>query len=159
MSESAIQSLLQQCPDIMKESADDYVIVGHRVSPKDMDDLDVTVYGCRIIIPMMVVPGQTEQRSLDDVTSSDSPCADDSPHDLVPFDMALHGDDPHGAVFLTTWGFHSKYRLLRHWRFRSSVCLICKMDGLVGDPESVSTVSAGSWFQIWRCPFSYVSEL
>lgn len=64
MSESAVKSLLQQCPDMTRKTADDYVIIGcggHRVSPKDMYDLDVTVYGCRMIIPTMVVPGQTEQ--------------------------------------------------------------------------------------------------
>lgn len=64
MSESAVKSLLQQCPDMTRKTADDYVIIGcggHRVSPKDMYDLDVTVYGCRMIIPTMVIPGQTEQ--------------------------------------------------------------------------------------------------
>lgn len=67
MSESAAESLLQQCPDIIRDAADDYVIVGcggRRVSPRDMYDIDVTVYGCRMIIPVMVVPGQTEQMIL-----------------------------------------------------------------------------------------------
>lgn len=64
VSESSIESLLQQCPDITNRSADDYVIIscdGHHVSPKDMYNLDVEVYGCRMMIPMMVVPNQTEQ--------------------------------------------------------------------------------------------------
>ncbi|KAK0130982.1 Retrovirus-related Pol polyprotein from transposon 412 [Merluccius polli] len=67
ISESAVESLLQQCPDMTRDTADDYVIVGcggHRVSPKDMYDLDVTVYGCRMVVPVMVVPGQTEQMIL-----------------------------------------------------------------------------------------------
>jgi hypothetical protein len=67
ISESAVESLLQQYPDMKRDTADDYVIVGcggHRVSPKDMYDLDVTVYGCRMIVPVMVVPGQTEQMIL-----------------------------------------------------------------------------------------------
>ncbi|KAK0137580.1 Retrovirus-related Pol polyprotein from transposon 412 [Merluccius polli] len=67
ISESAVESLLQQYPDMTRDTADDYVIVGcggHRVSPKDMYDLDVTVYGCRMVVPVMVVPGQTEQMIL-----------------------------------------------------------------------------------------------
>ncbi|KAJ3588942.1 hypothetical protein NHX12_010283 [Muraenolepis orangiensis] len=47
ISESAVESLLQQCPDMKRDTADDYVIIGcggHHVSPKDMYDLDVTVY-------------------------------------------------------------------------------------------------------------------
>lgn len=67
ISVSSAKSLLQQCPVLTRVTADDYVIIGcggHRVSPTDMYDLDVTVYGCRMIIPAMVVPGQTEQMIL-----------------------------------------------------------------------------------------------
>lgn len=66
VSESDIQSLLHQCPDIMKQIADDYVIVGcagHRGSHKDIYDLDFMVYGCRMM--PIIVPGQTEQMILD----------------------------------------------------------------------------------------------
>lgn len=50
-----------------RDTANGYVIIGcggHRVSPKDMYDLDVAVYGCRMIVPVMVVPGQTEEMIL-----------------------------------------------------------------------------------------------
>lgn len=51
----------------MKRYSADVVIVGcggHQVTPKALYDLDVTVYGCKIIIPALVVPGQAEEMIL-----------------------------------------------------------------------------------------------
>lgn len=67
ISESAEQRLLQHKPDIQKFSANDVVIIGcggHRVNPKTMYELELSVYSCRLIIPVLVIPGQTEDLIL-----------------------------------------------------------------------------------------------
>lgn len=76
VSESAVESLLQQCPDTRKDTADDYVIIGcggHRAFPKDMYDLDATVYGCRMIIPAEMILGSNAiKHILTQLKSTDS---------------------------------------------------------------------------------------
>ena len=63
LSEAAEARLRQAMPDIKSYSAENIVIIscgGHQVTPKAMYDLDVTVYGCRMVIPALVVPGQAD---------------------------------------------------------------------------------------------------
>ncbi|KAL0152835.1 hypothetical protein M9458_051856, partial [Cirrhinus mrigala] len=63
ISESAEESLLKSNPDMTSQSAQDVVIVGcggHHVTPTAVYDFKATVYGCSMIIPALVVPGQTE---------------------------------------------------------------------------------------------------
>ncbi|RXN14312.1 interleukin-1 receptor accessory -like 1-A isoform X3 [Labeo rohita] len=67
ISESAEESLLKSNPDMTSQSAQDVVIVGcggHRVTPTAVYDLKATVYGCSMIIPALVVLGQTEEMIL-----------------------------------------------------------------------------------------------
>uniref|UniRef100_A0A3B1J1Z4 Gypsy retrotransposon integrase-like protein 1 n=1 Tax=Astyanax mexicanus TaxID=7994 RepID=A0A3B1J1Z4_ASTMX len=63
LSESAESSLLQQNPDMVKYSADDIIIFGcggQSVTPKALYNVEMTVYDCRMLIPVLVVPGQTD---------------------------------------------------------------------------------------------------
>lgn len=67
LSEAAEASLLASTSTFTKSSADDVVIIGcggHRVTPTAMYDLSVCVYGCKLIIPVLVVPGQTDEMIL-----------------------------------------------------------------------------------------------
>lgn len=67
LSEAAEASLLASALTLTKCSADDVVIIGcggHRVTPTAVYDLSVCVYGCRMIIPMLIVPGQTDEMIL-----------------------------------------------------------------------------------------------
>ncbi|XP_041960335.1 uncharacterized protein LOC121718947 [Alosa sapidissima] len=67
LSEFAEASLLRCSPDITKQSAHNIVIVGcggHRVSPTAIYDLQVSMYGCSMTVPTLVVPGQTEEMIL-----------------------------------------------------------------------------------------------
>lgn len=67
ISESAEERVLKNIPDMTSQSAEDIVIVGcggHRVAPTAVYDLKATVYGCSMIIPALVVPGQTEEMIL-----------------------------------------------------------------------------------------------
>ncbi len=67
ISKSAEESLLKSNPDMTSQSAQDIVIVGcggHQVTPTAVYDLKATVYGCHMIIPSLVVPGQTEEMIL-----------------------------------------------------------------------------------------------
>ena len=67
LSLSAEARLIECVPNLRAQLADDVVIVGcggHEVSPKAMYELEVTVYGCRMIIPVLVVPGQTDDMIL-----------------------------------------------------------------------------------------------
>ncbi|XP_030604464.1 uncharacterized protein LOC115793557 [Archocentrus centrarchus] len=63
----ADRKLSQSIPDIDRKSAEDFVIIGcggHFVTPSAMYDLTVSVYGFRVIIPVLVVPGQTDDMIL-----------------------------------------------------------------------------------------------
>ena len=67
LSEAAGMKLSQSTPNITKNSAEGYVIVGcggHLVTPCAMYDLTVSVYGYRVIVPVLVVPGQTNDMIL-----------------------------------------------------------------------------------------------
>ncbi|XP_030606074.1 uncharacterized protein LOC115794610 isoform X2 [Archocentrus centrarchus] len=67
VSEMADRKLSQSIPDIDRKSAEDFVIIGcggHFVTPSAMYDLTVSVYGFRVIIPVLVVPGQTDDMIL-----------------------------------------------------------------------------------------------
>ncbi|KAK0155302.1 hypothetical protein N1851_002360 [Merluccius polli] len=67
LSVPAVQRLLQQNPDMRQYSADDVVIIGcggHQVTPSAICDVEVEVYDCKMIIPMFVVPGQTDDMIL-----------------------------------------------------------------------------------------------
>lgn len=67
ISESAEERVLKNISDMTSQSAEDIVIVGcggHRVAPTAVYDLKATVYGCSMIIPALVVPGQTEEMIL-----------------------------------------------------------------------------------------------
>ncbi|KAK0136929.1 hypothetical protein N1851_026899 [Merluccius polli] len=66
LSESA-EAMLQCIPGISMQSAHDIVIVGcggHRVTPTAIYDLQVSVYGCSMTVPTLVVPGQSEEMIL-----------------------------------------------------------------------------------------------
>ncbi|KAL1251788.1 hypothetical protein QQF64_019584 [Cirrhinus molitorella] len=59
--------LLASASTLSKSTADDVVIIGcggHRVTPTAMYDLSICVYGCKIIIPVLIVPGQTDEMIL-----------------------------------------------------------------------------------------------
>lgn len=67
LSEAAEANLLRCTPDLKKYSAEDIVIVGcggHQVTPKAIYDLEVSVYECKMIIPVLVVPGQADEMIL-----------------------------------------------------------------------------------------------
>ncbi|KAJ8385115.1 hypothetical protein AAFF_G00192560 [Aldrovandia affinis] len=67
LSEAAEASLLQHNPDLRRCPADDVVIIGcggHQVTPKAIYDVDVVVYDCKMVVPMLVVPGQTDDMIL-----------------------------------------------------------------------------------------------
>lgn len=67
LSETAEASLLASTSTLRKCSADDVVIIGcggHQVKPTAMYDLPVCVYGCKMIIPVLIVPGQTDEMIL-----------------------------------------------------------------------------------------------
>lgn len=64
ISEMAETKLLHSIPNIEKKSAEDFVIVGcggHLVTPSAIYELTASVYGYKVIIPVLVVPGQTDQ--------------------------------------------------------------------------------------------------
>ena len=63
ISEAAAARLLQHCPDLNSSPADDIVVVGaggHHVYPKAVYDLEVVIYGFKLLIPILVIPGQTD---------------------------------------------------------------------------------------------------
>lgn len=67
LSEAADMKLNQSTPNIVKNSAEKYAIVGcggHLVTPSAIYDLTVSVYGYRVIVPVLVVPGQTDEMIL-----------------------------------------------------------------------------------------------
>lgn len=67
LSESAEACLLESNLSITKQPAQDIVIVGcggHRVTPTAIYDLHITVYGCSMTVPTLVVPGQAEELIL-----------------------------------------------------------------------------------------------
>lgn len=67
LSEAAEARLLQCNNNIRKCPADDIIIVGcggHQVSPTAVYDVDVVAYDCKMVIPMLVVPGQTDDMIL-----------------------------------------------------------------------------------------------
>uniref|UniRef100_A0A8C6TE86 ribonuclease H n=1 Tax=Neogobius melanostomus TaxID=47308 RepID=A0A8C6TE86_9GOBI len=54
-------------PEIDRKRADEYVIVGcggQRVMPTALYDLSVLVYGIKVIVPVLVVPGQSDSMIL-----------------------------------------------------------------------------------------------
>lgn len=67
ISETVDAKLSQSTPDIEKKLAADFVIVGcggHLVTPSAMYDLTTSVYGYKVVIPVLVVPGQTDEMIL-----------------------------------------------------------------------------------------------
>ncbi|KAL7861858.1 hypothetical protein SRHO_G00132990 [Serrasalmus rhombeus] len=67
LSESAESRLLQQNPDMERHSADDIIIIGcggQSVIPKALYNVELTVYDGRMLIPVLVVPGQTDEMIL-----------------------------------------------------------------------------------------------
>lgn len=63
ISEAAATRLLQSCPDLKIEPANDIVVVGaggHQFQPKAVCDLEVTIYGFKLLIPTLVIPGQSD---------------------------------------------------------------------------------------------------
>lgn len=67
LSEAAEASLLASALMLTKRSANDVVIIGcggHQVAPTAMYDLSVSVYGCKMIIPVLIVPRQTDEMIL-----------------------------------------------------------------------------------------------
>ncbi|KAL2100544.1 hypothetical protein ACEWY4_002305 [Coilia grayii] len=63
LSEAAVTRLLQHHSDLRACPADDVIIVGcggHQVKPTAIYDMDVVAYDCKVVIPMLVVPGQTD---------------------------------------------------------------------------------------------------
>jgi len=67
LSEAAEARLLESLSKLPKCPADDVVIIGcggHRVTPTAMYDLSVCVYGCKMIIPVLIVPGQADEMIL-----------------------------------------------------------------------------------------------
>lgn len=67
ISETADMKLSQSMLHIEKKSAEQYVIVGcggHLVTPSAMYDLSVSVYGYKVIIPVLVMPGQNDDMIL-----------------------------------------------------------------------------------------------
>ncbi len=67
MSEAAERLLLQYKPNLQKFPASDVVIIGcggQRVTPKVMYELELSVYACKMVVPVLVVPGQTDNLIL-----------------------------------------------------------------------------------------------
>lgn len=67
LSEAAERHLLQHKPDLQKFPASDVVIIGcggQRVTPKGMYELELSVYACKMVVPVLVVPGQTDDLIL-----------------------------------------------------------------------------------------------
>lgn len=67
ISEAAEAKLLKANPTLIKTPADNVVVVGcggHRVNPKGIYDVTVSVYGCKMMISVLVVTGQTEELIL-----------------------------------------------------------------------------------------------
>lgn len=67
ISEAADIRLSQSVPNMERKSAEDFVIVGcggHLVTPSAMYDLTASVYGYKVIISVLVVPGQTDEMIL-----------------------------------------------------------------------------------------------
>lgn len=67
LSEPAVERLLQHNPDMRRYSADDVVIIGcggHQVTPSAAYDVEIEVYDCKMVVPMVVVPGQTDDTIL-----------------------------------------------------------------------------------------------
>lgn len=61
------ERLLKCIPDTTRQSAQDIVIVGcgsHFVTPTAVYDLKDMVYGYSVIIPALVMPGQTKEMVL-----------------------------------------------------------------------------------------------
>lgn len=59
--------LTKTFPDVVKGSAKDFVIVGcggHLVTPTALYDLAISVYGFKVIVPVLVVPGQSDDMIL-----------------------------------------------------------------------------------------------
>ena len=67
VSVAADNKLSQSIPDMKKKSAEEFVIVGcggNLVTPTAMYDLITSVYGYKVMIPVLVVPGQTDEMIL-----------------------------------------------------------------------------------------------
>ncbi|KAL1277158.1 hypothetical protein QQF64_023831 [Cirrhinus molitorella] len=67
LSEAAERRLLQHKPDLLKLSANNVIIIGcggQHVTPKVMYELELTVYACTMVVPVLVVPGQTDDLIL-----------------------------------------------------------------------------------------------
>ena len=63
ISEAAAAHLLQHCTDLNSSPADDVVVGvgGQHVYPKAVYDLEVVIYGFKLLIPTLVIPGQTDE--------------------------------------------------------------------------------------------------
>lgn len=63
LSEAATALILRHCLEIKRSPADDIVVIGaggHHVTPTAVYDLEVTIYGFKVLVPMLVIPGQTD---------------------------------------------------------------------------------------------------
>lgn len=67
LSEPAVERLLQHFPNMRRYSADDVIIIGfggHQVTPSAAYDVEIVVYDCKMVIPMFVESGQTDDMIL-----------------------------------------------------------------------------------------------
>ncbi len=67
LSEAAAEHLLQHNPEIKKSSADDIVIIGvggHHITPTAVFELEITVYGFKLLVPMIVIASQSDVMTL-----------------------------------------------------------------------------------------------
>lgn len=63
LSEAAATRVLHYCPGVKRSPANDIVVIGaggHHVTPTAVYDLEVAIYGFKLLIPTLVIPGQTD---------------------------------------------------------------------------------------------------
>lgn len=63
LSEAAAAHILQHCHDVKRSPANDIVVIGaggRHVALTAVLDLEVTIYGFKLLIPTLVIPGQTD---------------------------------------------------------------------------------------------------
>ena len=67
LNEAAAAKLLQHYSEIRKSAADDIVVIGvggHHVTLTAVYDLEMTVYGFKLLVPTLVIPGQADDMIL-----------------------------------------------------------------------------------------------
>lgn len=68
LSKAAATLILQHCSEIKKSPADNIVVIGaggHHVTPTAVCDLKVTIYGFKVLVPTLVIPGQKDDMIVD----------------------------------------------------------------------------------------------